>query len=93
MKFALIISAVAAINIGNLPEEHISKNCEGLGEDHAPAVSTKCADLTTGTPWSVQEWKDVRHTTDPNCKSNCCWKVTEGADAQHFGNTAANCVK
>ena len=53
MKFTLIISAVAAIKTGNLPGDTGSKDCKGLGEDHAPVITTKCADLTTGKPFSV----------------------------------------
>ena len=88
MKFALILSAVSAINIGNLPGDTSTTDCQGLGEDHAPTVTTKCADLTTGTPFSVQEWKDLRHHTSANC-----YKVIEGPDAVHFGAVVANCVK
>ena len=88
MKFTLILSTVAAIKTGNLPGETQTLDCQGLGEEHAPTVTTKCADLTTGTPFSVQEWKDLRHHTSGNC-----YKVTEGPDADHFGALVANCVK
>lgn len=91
MKFALLISTVVAINIGNLPEETITVNCEGIGEDKVPSITAKCSTIATNDVWSVTEWKSVRHKTDSGCSTNCCYKVTEGSDAA-LGSKSANCV-
>ena len=88
MKFTLIISAVAAININdtdkppaNLAMDHQDKGCKMMGQSYVPTATAKCSDLPTTDVWSVTDWINVRHKTNADCKENCCYSLNLGSDA------------
>ena len=90
MKFTLIISAVAAININdkppaNLAMDHQDKGCKMMGQSYAPVVTAKCSDIPETEQWSVTDWINVRHKTTEGCKENCCYSLTLGRDAELHG--------